>query len=297
MAFGLLPPNSITDGLSFSQRLPLRYSKSSDHLPNHTCRKMLFFALGITLTAYVGLCLFFLATQRTFIYHPCHDHNTTVTRITLPNKKIPIQAAYHPHDGPRSLIYFGGNAEDVSRTLPEIAATFPDFSIFMLYYRGYSGSPGKPTEAGLREDAAALFKFVRRRYADVTLIGRSLGSGLAVGLAAEHAPQQLILITPFDSVLAIASQFAPFLPMRLLLRDRWDSVRAAPKVTCPTLILAASNDELIPMAHTDRLLRAFPDGVARASIIANTDHNSISAASSFWNTLRNFIVDESAQVR
>ena len=256
---------------------------------------MIFLVLGICLTAYAGICLFFLVTQRSFIYHPRPSHNLAVTRLTLHRKKDAIQVASQPFDGPRGLIYFGGNAEDVSLTLPEIAKAFPDYGIYMLYYRGYGGSTGKPTEAGLRDDAKAVFDFVRDCHANVTLVGRSLGSSLAVELAANHPPQRLVLITPFDSILAIASQFAPFLPMRLLLRDRWDSVQAAPQVYCPTLILAAGDDELIPAGNTDRLLRAFPDGVAKLSVIPDTDHNSISVSPAFWQELHDFTVDESAQ--
>jgi len=254
---------------------------------------MLVLVLGITLTAYAGICLFFLLAQRSFIYCPRPSLNPAVTCLTLHRNQTTIRVASHRHDGPRGLIYFGGNAEDISLTLPEITAAFPGRAIYMLYYRGYGDSSGRPTEAGLREDAAAVFEFVRSRHAHVTLVGRSLGSSLAVGLAANHAPQRLVLITPFDSILAIASQIAPFLPMRLLLRDRWESVHDAPQVHCPTLILAAGDDELIPAANTDRLLRAFPDGVASLAVIPDTDHNSISVTPAFWQALHNFASDES----
>jgi pimeloyl-ACP methyl ester carboxylesterase len=264
-------------------------------LLNPRRRAMLILILGIGLAAYAGVCLFFLNAQRSFIYYPRPKHNPAASQLILPRNKTDVQIACHPCDGPRGLVYFGGNAEDVSLSLPETAAAFPGWAIYILYYRGYGGSSGKPTEAGLREDAAAVFEFVSKRHTHVTLIGRSLGSSLAVGLAATHNPQRLVLITPFDSMLAIASQIAPYLPMQLLLRDRWESVKSAPRVHCPTLILAAGDDELIPAANTDCLLRAFPDGVASLSVIPDADHNSIAVTPEFWQALRAFVADGPSQ--
>jgi pimeloyl-ACP methyl ester carboxylesterase len=151
-----------------------------------------------------------------------------------------------------------------------------------VHYRAYSGSTGRTTEKALRDDARRAFRMVHERHPDVIVVGRSLGSSLAIQLAAEEPVTRLVLITPFESILAIARRVAPFLPMRVLLADRYESWRYAPRVTCPTLVLAASHDELVLPADTRRLLAAFPPGVARPRVIDGADHNSLSESPDFW---------------
>ena len=120
-----------------------------------------------------------------------------------------------PHPGPRALIYFGGNAEDVSLTRAELAVLLPDTPLYLLHYRGYGGSEGSPSEAALRADARALHAHVAERHSAVTVVGRSLGTGPAVHLAATRPVQRLVLLVPFDSLLAVARGAMPRLPVDL----------------------------------------------------------------------------------
>jgi fermentation-respiration switch protein FrsA (DUF1100 family) len=196
-----------------------------------------------------------------------------------------VRISSRPHDGPKALVYFGGNAEDVAYTVPELAGVFPDRAIYAMHYRGYSGSAGHPAEAALRSDARALFELVHARHSDVIVVGRSLGSSLAIQLAAEEPVSRIVLITPFESILSIAKRVAPFLPMRILLRDKYESWRYARRVTCPTLVIAASHDELVPLADTLRLVAAFRPEVATLRVVEGTDHNSVSGEAEFWEAL------------
>jgi pimeloyl-ACP methyl ester carboxylesterase len=246
---------------------------------------MFWTALAIAACVYAGLCLFFFLFQRSFIYMPtpataAHD---AALVLEVPDARLRVSA--RPLDGPKAVVYFGGNAEDVASTVPELAAAFPDRAIYALHYRGYSGSTGRLTETNLRNDARAVFEMVHGRHPDVLVLGRSLGSSLAVQLAAEEPVARAVLIAPFKSILAIASRIAPFLPMRLLLSDPWESWRYAPRVGCPTLVIAASHDELVPMGDTQTLLRAFRPGVATLRVIDGTDHNSVSGPGEFWRAL------------
>ena len=246
---------------------------------------MLWIILTIAVCAYASLCLFFFIFQRSFIYMPtpatpAHD---AAAVLEVPNARLRLST--REFDGPKALVYFGGNAEDVASTLPELATAFPDRAIYALHYRGYSGSSGQPAEAAMRNDARVLFDMVHERHSDVMAVGRSLGSSLAIQVAAEGPVSRLVLIAPFESILTIASRVAPFLPMRLLLRDPWQSWRYAPRVTCPTLILAASHDEIVPMSDTTKLFEAFRSGVATLRVIDGTDHNSVSGPVEFWKAL------------
>ena len=248
---------------------------------------MLLNVLAIAAGVYAGLCLVFLLFQRSFIYMPTPETPAHAAAVTLDVPGARLRVSTRPLDGPKALVYFGGNAEDVAYTLPELAAAFPDRAVFLLHYRGYSGSTGRPAEAALRSDAGAVFRLAQDRHPDVMVIGRSLGSSLAIQLAAEQPVSRLVLIAPFESILAIAKRVAPFLPMGLLLSDRYESWRYAPRVTCPTLILAASHDELVPMRDTQKLADAFQPGVVTVRVIDGADHNSVSDAAEFWEALVN----------
>ena len=203
---------------------------------------MLWTILTIAVGVYASLCLFFFVFQRSFLYMPTPAHPTHNAADVLEVPDARLRLSSREFDGPKALIYFDGNAEDVASTVPELAAVFPDRAIYALHYRGYSGSTGRPAEAAMRNDARALCEMVRGQHSDVMAVGRSLGSSLAIQLAAEGDISRLVLVAPFESILAIASRVAPFLPMRLLLCDPWHSWRYASRVTCPTLILAASHD-------------------------------------------------------
>lgn len=259
--------------LSTPPFLPMRY------------RRMLWSLLAIAIGVYAAICVFFLIFQRSFIYMPRPETPAHAPAFTLDVPGARVRISSRPHDGPKAVIYFGGNAEDVAYTLPELAALFPDRAIYLMHYRGYCGSSGRPAETALRSDARALFQMVHARHSDVIVVGRSLGSSLAIQLAAEEPVSRIVLITPFESILRIAQRTAPFLPMALLLDDKYESWRFAPRVTCPTLIIAASHDELVPLGDTEALLRAFRPGVATLRVMDDTDHNSVSDKAEFWEAL------------
>jgi pimeloyl-ACP methyl ester carboxylesterase len=126
-------------------------------------------------------------------------------------------------------------------------------------------------------DALALYDDVRTRQADIAVVGRSLGSGVATWLASQRPLSRLVLVTPFDSIARIAQHRFPLLPAALLMEDKYESWRYAPAVHCPALVIEAQNDEVIPAASTARLMQAFSpvpkfiriDGVGHGSIVGD----------------------------
>lgn len=238
---------------------------------------MLIQLLAILCLAYLGLCAVLFLAQRSLLYFPTPARNRHgAETFVLPGNSERVLVSTHPSAGPQALLYFGGNAEEVSFTLPELRDTFPGQALFLLHYRGYGGSTGSPSEAALFADALALYGHVHVTHPRITLLGRSLGSGLAVRIASQRPVERLVLITPYDSVSDIAGQAFPFLPVRWLLRDKYESWRYAPRVTAPTLILAAEHDEVIPRASTERLRTRFVHPNVRYEIVAGTTHNNIS---------------------
>ena len=221
---------------------------------------------------YGGICLLMAVAQRSFIYFPRPAADPTA-QLELPVEGKRVLVAHRPHPGPEALIYFGGNAEDVSLTRAELAALLPDTALYLLHYRGYGGSEGSPSEAALRADAQALYAEVARRHSAVTVVGRSLGTGPAVHLAATQPVQRLVLLVPFDSLLAVARGAMPWLPVDLLLRDRWEAAAEAPLVQAPTTIVAAQFDAVVPVARARALHRAFRPGVAELVVVGDLNHN------------------------
>jgi hypothetical protein len=146
----------------------------------------------------------------------------------------------------------------------------------MVHYRGYGGSSGRPSEGALVSDALAVFDRVHARHRNVLVIGRSLGSGVAIQVAAARPLERLVLVTPFDSLATLARGQFPVFPTGLLLVDRFDSVRYAPLIHAPTTLIAAGEDEIVPRRSTLALLEAFAPGVANLATLPGKGHDTIS---------------------
>jgi pimeloyl-ACP methyl ester carboxylesterase len=227
-------------------------------------------------------------TQRSLIYYPQPRSNRDgVPIMTLHTDAGPVLVSTRPASGPEAVIYFGGNAEDVSLDLSDFSSAFPNDAIYLLHYRGYGGSAGKPSEKALFADALMLFDEVHAQHPNIVLVGRSLGTGIAVKTASERPITRLVLITPYDSLTDAAAQAYPWLPVRLLIRDKYDSWKYAPQVTAPTRIIAAGNDEIIPRSSTERLRTRFKPGIATYVVIPGVGHNTISHSADYLRQIAN----------
>lgn len=249
-------------------------------------RIALIFALG-TAFIYLALCAAVLVFQRSMIYFPqIVPPAPRANTIALSMDGAEVLVSTRAHSGKKALLYFGGNAEDVAFSLPELAAAFPEHALYLMHYRGYGGSTGKPTEAALVADALALYEHVHAAHSQIEVVGRSLGSGVAVQLAARRPVARVVLVTPFNSIVDIAAGAFPYLPMRWLMLDRYESWKYAGQITAPTLLIAAQQDEIIPRASTEALLGHFREGVASLHVITGTGHNTISNSPEYLALLR-----------
>src|ERR1700730_3633670 len=233
--------------------------------------------MAIVVVMYAGACIVLFAMQRSMIYYPrpsAAESSENTLKLVVPGAELHISV--RAHIGPKALIYFGGNAEDVSLSLPAFSSAFSDRALFLLHYRGYGGSSGKPSEEAIQGDALALFDRVHLEYSDIAVVGRSLGSGVAIALAGQRPVSSVVLVTPYDSIQELAARQFPYLPIRWLLTDKFASWRDAPAIRVPTLLVAAANDEVIPRSSTEKLYGAFSPGVASLKFIPETAHNTIS---------------------
>lgn len=238
--------------------------------------------LSIVAFAYGAFCSALFVFQGSLIYYPQpREINSPQSTMIFPVDSAELLVTVRPHAGPKAIIYFGGNAEDVSFNLPSFDKSFPDHALYLLHYRGYGGSSGTPTEEAIQQDALRLFDKVRAEHPEIAIIGRSLGTGVAVRLCSKRPASRLILITPYDSLREIAAARFPYVPVRWLLRDNYDSGKYAYAITIPTLIVAAQNDELIPRASTEKLFARFSKGVATMKVIPGTGHNTISDSNDY----------------
>lgn len=199
--------------------------------------------------------------------------------------------AWHVQGGGPLVLYFGGNAEEVSWMLEE-AGNAPGVSWLLVDYRGYGLSEGSPGEAALVSDALQWFDHALtlpgvdpRR---VIAFGRSLGSGVAVALAAQRPVERVILATPYDSLAAVAKRYYWYLPVDLLLKHRFDSIALAPLLKQPLLCLIAERDEVIPPVHGERLCEAW-GGPKRKVLLQEAGHNTTDAHPMFWTSIREFL--------
>ena len=232
------------------------------------------------------VCGTLFAFQRSLIYYPQPRFNPEGSILmTLPVGTATVHVSTRPHVGPAALIYFGGNAEDVSQDIPDLADAFPNRAIYALHYPGYGGSSGSPSQKAIFVASLALFDRVHAEHQNVVVVGRSLGSGVAVWIARERPIARIILVTPFDSLADVASEQYRFLPVRWLLRDKFESWRYAPTVEAQTRIIVAENDELVPRFSTDRLRSRFQEGLVSYIVVPKVGHNTIQDSPGYWNLL------------
>jgi len=191
------------------------------------------------------------------------------------------------------LIYYGGNAEEVSDNLWDVAQLEAGASLFMNY-AGYGDSQGKPSQARLCQDALFILDWICQREAvppaHVVLLGRSLGSGVAVFVASQRPVGGVILVTPFDSLLNVARHHYPYLPVRLLLKYPFDSAALAPSIKVPALVLTADKDAIVPGSLAGNLSRAW-GGPVQTVAIAGAGHNDIQLDPRYWEAINAYLTD------
>jgi pimeloyl-ACP methyl ester carboxylesterase len=249
--------------------------------------------LGVVLA--FPLALYFL--QDHLIFHPQRMPEASRALIAERAESVFIQApdgtrlhAWYRKGSPL-VIYFGGNAEEVSWMLARAAHHTPGTGWLLVDYRGYGSSDGAPSEKELAADALLWHDHATEKLGaqNVIVFGRSLGSGVAVQVAAARPVGGLILVAPYDSLTSVARHYYPYLPVRWMLKHPFDSLGRASSITAPLLCLVAERDEVIPVVHSKRLFDAWK-GPKRWVELLGAGHNSTDDAPAFWQAIREFLV-------
>jgi len=237
--------------------------------------RQLFFALLVPASLYAGLCLLVFLTQRSQVYYPVRESAAPgATPMLFAGNGVEIKVWTVERRGPAALLYFGGNAEDVGASIGLFAGRLPGHSLYFVNYRGYGGSSGRPSEDALVADAIALYDHLRPTHPEISVVGRSLGSGVAVQLASARDVRRLALVTPFDSLVNVARAHFRWLPVGLLMLDRFDSTSGAATIAADVLVVIAEADEIIPRGRSDALVAAFRSR-PRVVVLEGARHNEI----------------------
>lgn len=219
---------------------------------------------------YLAILTFLFLFQRNLQYQPMgkimaianYDLDGFESHNLTSSNQIKILAWYKPpQEKQKIILYFHGNGGNMADRAHKFK-TFANagFGIMAISYRGYPNSQGKASEAGLIQDAKAALNFLlQKKYQlqDIIFYGESLGSAVAVQLAAKFSPHAIILESPPSSITSVAQQRYWFVPVNLLLKDKFESIKFAPKITTPTLIIHGTNDKVVNYKEGKTLFEAF----------------------------------------
>jgi uncharacterized protein len=260
--------------------------------------------LKVVATVVVGVPLLAFLLQERLIFYPRplpdaarqdirlrHPEGQNVFATAPDGTRVHAWHVPGPSGAPL-IIYFGGNAEEVSWMLGA-AKVAPKVGWLLVDYRGYGASDGSPSEEALAADALLWYDRFAPQARKIFLFGRSLGSGVAVRLAAERRVDAMILVTPFDSMVSVGRRHYPFLPVDWLLRHRFDSLSRAPKITTPLLCIVATRDSIIPPEHAKLLFDAWA-GPKKWAAMQGSDHNDIDGHPDYWPAIIAFLNERSS---
>jgi fermentation-respiration switch protein FrsA (DUF1100 family) len=214
---------------------------------------------------YLGLAALMYVAQRAMMYFPEIARTAPAAAGFAQAEEVVLDTAdgekvivWHvpPRGGEPAVLYLHGNGGALQHRIPRFRKLVADgVGLVALSYRGYAGSTGHPTEAGFINDGRAAYDFAVARYpaARIAVWGESLGTGVAIALAAEKPVAKLLLQAPFTSAVDVASAAYWFLPVRFLMKDQFRSDERIGKVTAPVLILHGERDTTVPIASGERL--------------------------------------------
>ena len=223
--------------------------------------KYLYLTLSSFIIAYIALIIFIYFYQRNLLYHPSEnnyqndkiqfDYDEIFIKV---DEEIQLKSWIIRKDLKKfkTLVIFHGNAGHLSNRVYKLNELYKlDINILLISWRGFSGNKGSPTENNLYADAKASIKWLNDQGVNnhqIILYGESLGSGVAVEIGKENNFNSIILESPFTSIESSAKIYYPYLPVKLLLKDRYDSISKIKMINSPILIMHGKKDEVVPFS-------------------------------------------------
>lgn len=221
--------------------------------------KYIYLLILSLLVLYLFVLIFIYINQRNLLYHPTENNylddkiefnHEEVSIETDKNIKLKSWLIIKDLKKYKTLIFFHGNAGNLFNRVHKLNELNKlDINILIISWRGFSGNPGKPTEKNLYHDAKMSIKWLNNLGINndkIILYGESLGTGVAIELGQKDNFNGIILESPFTSVAKAAKIYYPYLPVNLLLKDRYDSINKINKITNPVLIMHGMKDDIVP---------------------------------------------------
>lgn len=248
--------------------------------------------LFTVLLGYSFACLALYLLQRNMLYFPQKAGSVSGAQaLSFSSGKHQLSGWVVNPGQPRALIYYGGNAENIVSNLDFFQTVFTHYSVYLVPYRGYGNNSGSPSEQGLYQDALALIDHIGADHSSFSLLGRSLGSGVATYVASRREVDNLILVTPYDSIENVAKGAYWMFPISWLIKDRYASIERVQSINARTLIVAAEYDNIIPRARTDALINAFDSAQLKSVLIRGAGHNDISQYPQYAHSIVSWLND------
>jgi pimeloyl-ACP methyl ester carboxylesterase len=190
-----------------------------------------------------------------------------------------INAIHFKVENPKgAILYFHGNAGDLQRW-GIITEYFVDknYDVLVMDYRTYGKSKGVLSEDAFYKDAQLCYDYLKANCSEdqITVYGRSLGTGIATNLVSKNNPKQLILETPYYSILDVAKQRFPIFPVEQLMKYTFPSYHFVEKVTCPITIIHGTDDAVVPISSAKKLANILPKNKIEFVVIEKGTHNNL----------------------
>lgn len=252
----------------------------------------------VLLASYLALILLMYFFQRQMLFSPSIEpENTAYEVLTIDSAGLKIKVLVDNPQLEQAVIYFGGNGENVYEGPQRMQSAFMGKAAYYVNYPGYGGSSGAPKESTIIQAAKDVYVYVSAHHHCVALVGRSLGTGVAVILASEYKVSQVILISPYDSIVELASSHYPFFPAFLLVKDKFDSVSRAAKISGKVLNIMAAEDKVVPLKHSLRFIKSLENGQSKkqlkgrvtTQVYNDADHNNLHLHLGFMELIRDFL--------
>ena len=260
----------------------------------------------ITGIIYLAICTLLYVKQDDLLFHPQPNTLQEVAEILKATPEFD-SLSFVMKDGNRTcgyiskdtikeklplVLYFGGNAEEVSH-LSDFKKYFPNTVMMLMNYRSFGLSQGVISEKTMFSDALEVYdKLITNPEIDTThviVIGRSIGTGVATYLSSQRKTSATVLITPYENMIDVAFEKYPFVPISLLIKHRFESDKYAPNISSPMLALISKNDQIIPKHHAYALTKVWKGKTDALEV--NEDHNSIMDNEEIWRKIEEFVKD------
>ena len=262
--------------------------------------KYLYLALSSIIIAYLLVMVFIYFYQRNLLYHPSENNyqndeaqfNYEEVNIKVENEiRLKSWLIKKDFNKFKTLLIFHGNAGDLSNRIYKLNELNKlDINILLISWRGFSGNKGSPSEKNLYKDAEASIKWLNKKNVknnQIILYGESLGTGVAVEMAKKNHFNSIILESPFTSIENSAKIYYPYLPVKFLLKDRYDSISKIKMINSPILIMHGEKDDVIPFSMGKKLFEKANH--PKHSYFTSNDDHMMEFNSDLLNEVKNFI--------